>query len=147
MKKYIVILFLFAFCFTIAEAQTKTRALKTTTGGLMEYTAGATDSVNLGETSTYTVLADIPWTYWYNMKYKFTSVSTTQATIVLAGKYFSTDTPTTITTVTINTAADSVITFQQITTKQSYRYYTLTVTPVGAGSQIFTKYFKVNCKQ
>lgn len=151
MKKFLAILFLFAFAFTMnVDAQVKTKAFKTSNGGFLDYTTSTAmkDSVSVGETNTYTVFADIPWSHWYNMKYKFTSTTgSAQATIVLAGKFFTTDTPTTITTVYVNVAADSVITFPQITTKQSYRYYTLTITPVGGTSQIFTKYFKVSCKQ
>lgn len=148
MKKFISLIVIMLVASIGLQAQTKTKSF-TTKGGFMEYvtTTAMKDSVSLGETSTYTVLNDCLASHFYNQQFKFTSVSTTQGTIVLKGKYFSSDTPTTITTVYVNTAADSVINFQQITTRQNYRYYQVIVTPAGSGSQIFTKWLKVSHKQ
>ena len=152
MKKFISIVFLFAICLTFSNLQAQSKAKSfTTKGGLYEYTASTTgsqlDTVSTGETLSYTFLSDREFGYWYNANLKFTGTNSTQSSIVLKGRNFTTDNWTTITTTLVNSPTDSVINYQQITTKQYYRYLQFVITPAGSGGIVKCIWVKLSLKQ
>jgi len=101
------------------------------------YTGVATDTLGAGQTTWgYEMEVNKPDGLFYNTLVKISDKTTGAngvGTVKLQGKYFDTDTYTDITTVTWTGvgSTDSIIPFQNISTKNYYRYLKVLVTRTG----------------
>jgi len=101
------------------------------------YVGLATDTLGVGQTTWgYEIQVNKPDGLFYNTRVKISDKTTGAngvGTVKLQGKYFDTDTYTDITTVTWTGvgSTDSIIPFQNVSTKNYYRYIKVLVTRTG----------------
>ena len=101
------------------------------------YTGMAADTLGVGQTTWgYEMEVNKPDGLFYNTRVKVSDKTTGAngvATVKLQGKYFDTDSYSDITTITWTGvgSTDSIIPFQNISTKNYYRYIKVLVTRTG----------------
>ena len=128
MKKIVLLLSMIVFGLSM-QAQ---NVIALSDANLMfKYAGLATDTVSQTRTWNMTITPNSTYSLWYNMSVKITEVAaTTQTAVALRAKMFDTDAWSTITTVNYKgTGSDTTIAFQEITTKKSWNYYNILITP------------------
>jgi hypothetical protein len=151
MKKFILMVMLFVGIVT-ASAQ-KAYTLNLGNLWVSEYAGIASDTLGTvtATTFSYTYELNKPEGVFYNARVKVSDKTTGAAgvcTIVVQGKHFSTDTYSTLKTVSWTGigSTDTIAPFSEISTKQYYRYYKVLVTNTSGKSKVdYVKFsFKSN---
>lgn len=137
MKRIILFIAFLAGIFVAVEAQTVKTFMYPSGTYTKTYTGISTDTLGVGQTTwAYEMELNKPDGLFYTTRVKISDKTTGAngtGTVVLAGKYFDTDNYTTITTTTWTGigSTDSIIPFQNISSKSYYRYLKVTVTRTG----------------
>jgi len=136
MKKFLLIIAFVVGMFAM-QAQTVKSYMYPAGTYTKTYTGMAADTLGVGQTTWgYEMEVNKPDGLFYNTRVKVSDKTTGAngvATVKLQGKYFDTDTYSDITTVTWTGvgSTDSIIPFQNISTKNYYRYIKVLVTRTG----------------
>jgi hypothetical protein len=136
MKKFLLIIAFIVGVFAM-QAQTVKSYMYPAGTYTKTYTGMAADTLGVGQTTWgYEMEVNKPDGLFYNTRVKVSDKTTGAngvATVKLQGKYFDTDSYSDITTVTWTGvgSTDSIIPFQNVSTKNYYRYIKVLVTRTG----------------